>query len=212
MSSKIINVVLVCLFTLCVAGKANAGLIVGDLYADDAGVQWAYVGSFELAEGPKLKNDNEEIQDVVLYNGLDVAEMKFGELSQGEYAISTLLMSDILSSTSLLGVNHKAWYDIYEGGANGLLSIAALDEGLSEMNFGGDDTKYDSVGDMTAYVKDRSSTKTELENQLPFAVPENILHVNHVFKSVTTSVPEPSTVAIFALALVGLTARRFKNK
>ena len=49
MNSKIINVVLICLFSLCIAGKANAGLIVGDLYDDEAGIQWEYVGSYDLA-------------------------------------------------------------------------------------------------------------------------------------------------------------------
>lgn len=212
MSSKIINIVLFSLLSLCITHKAIAGLIIpeltiGDLYSDDAGIQWEYVGSFELADGPIWKDAG--LYDAGLYNGLEVAEIKFGSLSEGTYALSTFLASDIISDKEGYGVNHMAWYDTFEGGSSD--GIAAFDENLSELDKGGDNTKYDSEGDITAYVKDRSRTYDELFNVNPLLIKENALNINYVFKSVTT-VPEPTTLAIFSLALIGLVSRRIKKQ
>lgn len=40
------------LFTTCLVSKANAGIIVGDLYSDEFGATGHYVSSFDLASGP----------------------------------------------------------------------------------------------------------------------------------------------------------------
>ena len=205
MSSKIINVVLVCLFTLCVAGKANAGLIVGDLYADDAGVQWEYVGSYDLVPSEieyKLPTDVEIVNgantEIANFNGIEAATHTFGALTgDQEYAISTndIAIYDLFDflDISEYTVNHEAWYDIYGGTVNGVnVGVVSKDESYVEPN-----DFYNVDGAFSAYIGDRAIAGA---------------NINYVFKSVTTSVPEPSTLAIFALALAGLTARRFKNK
>jgi hypothetical protein len=204
MSSKIINIVLVCLFTLCVAGKANAGLIVGNLYADDAGVQWEYVGSYDLvpSEIEYILPTDVEIAnganiEIANFNGIEAATHTFGALTgDQEYAISTL-RTDIFDMLGLdiseYTVNHEAWYDIYGGTINGVnVGVVSKGESYVEPN-----DFYNVDGAFSAYIGDRGVVGA---------------NINYVFKSVTTSVPEPSTFAIFALALVGLTARRFKNK
>jgi hypothetical protein len=203
MSSKIINVILVCLFTLCIAGKANAGIIdgeIGHLYADSDGVQWEYIGYYDLvpedaryvraseSEIVQCADDITCIENLTLipvFNGIEAVTYLFGELSgDEEYAISTNLFRDNIGYEYL--VNHEAWYDQYNG------KSASKDELYDESS-----PYYNLDNVYSAYIKDRVSAGYK---------------INHVFKSVTTSVPEPSTLAIFALALVGLTARRFKNK
>jgi hypothetical protein len=204
MSSKIINVVLFCLFTLCIAGKANAGLIKGDLYADDAGVQWEYLGSYDIFPSEieyKLPTDVEILNgantEITNFNGIEAATHTFGTLTgDQEYAISTtdVLIFDFLGiDISEYIVNHQAWYDIYGGKVNGVnVGLVSKDESYVEPN-----DFYNVDGAYSAYIGDRA------------LLGDNI---NYVFKSVTTSVPEPTTLAIFSLALMGLTARRFKNK
>jgi hypothetical protein len=216
MNSKIINVVLICLFSLCIAGKANAGLIVGDLYADEAGIQWEYVGyydllpedgSFDRPSDKELLNcgvDKSCIENITLipvFNGIEAATYLFGELSgDEEYAISTTAVwlyegVDALVSGGISSyvINHKAWYDIYTGNSNGQAEgIMAKDENYDESS-----DFYNSAGAHSAYIADRASAGEK---------------INYVFKSVTTSVPEPSTLVIFSLALLGLTTRHLKKR
>tara|TARA_R110000787_G_scaffold149664_2_gene263626 strand:- start:110 stop:664 length:555 start_codon:yes stop_codon:yes gene_type:complete len=184
MSSKIINIVAVCLLSLFVADRANAGLIVGDIYSDRAGIQWQYVGSFDLAAGPdRFTNDN-----ITPYNAIAAAELNFGALSAGDfYALSSKLEASYADIANFI-VNHKAWYDAFDEQTG----VHEAGESVSANNQG--DSSYDAIGDISAFIWDR-------------AVPEE--NINHVFKSV--SVPEPSTLAIFSLALVGLVARRYKK-
>lgn len=184
MSSKVLNTVLTCLFMICLmASQANATLIVGSTYEDEVGVQWEYLGSFDLASGPHWDG-------ATPFNGLEAAEFIFGSSVSYQYALSSFLSADIENNVHGFGVNHMAWYDSYD-----------LTTGLHEAsesvvaNVSGTST-YDANGDVSAYINDRAWAG------------ENI---NHVFKSITTSVPEPSTLAIFALALVGLASRRLKR-
>jgi len=185
MNSKIINVVLICLFSLCIAAKANAGLIVGELYEDteESGLFWEYVGSFDLASG-------ENWNTATPYNALEAAVINFGgDINQ--YAVSAYTPLSFIDSI-VIGdavVNHLAWYD------GNVSSIDIFDENiLADIN---SDGSYDPFSDFSAWVNDR-------------AVIAN--HINYVFKSVTTSVPEPSMLAIFMLAVVGLTTRHFKKQ
>jgi len=183
MSSKIINVVVFCLFAFFVSDKANAGLIVGNLYSDGA-AQWEYVGSFDLANGPAWNGSTP-------YNGIEAATLNFGALSFNEvYALSSNKIANYNDINNFI-VNHMAWYDSFAG----RFGISEWTE-AAVANQAGTST-YDAINDISAFVQDRAD------------LGENI---NHVFKSVTTSVPEPSTLAIFALALIGLTTRRLKTQ
>jgi hypothetical protein len=171
---------------LSVSGFANANLIVGDFYTDEnnLNLQWEYVGSFDLAAGPRWFGSTP-------YNGIEAAAFNFGALSANEaYALSSNKIADYNDIRDFL-VNHYAWYDSY----GSRFGISEFGESVVANQAGG--TTYDARLDISAYVKDRG------------VLGQNY---NHVFKAVTTSVPEPSTLAIFALGIMGLASRRFKKQ
>ena len=111
------------------------------------------------------------------------AELLFGPADVGdEYALS----SNIFQASQVYQVNHQAWYDRYNLGAQEL-----AESWLADAN---GDGFYNAFGDVSAYVSDR-------------AVPgENI---NHVFR--TASLPAPATLVIFVFSLIALTAHRFRS-
>ena len=171
----------VAVLILSVGGFANAGLIEGDLYSDHSGIQWEYVGSFDLVNGPDWNGSTP-------YNGIDAAILNFGTLSVGQFALSSNKMADYIDIADF-EVNHMAWYDSYAGRSG----IFEFSESVVANAAGG--STFDAVGDISAFVSDSGN------------VGENY---NHVFKS--ASVPEPSTLAIFALGIIGLASRRFKKQ
>jgi hypothetical protein len=213
MSSKIINLVAICLFSLCIAGNANAGLIIDEVYTDYDGIEWQYIGSFDTNGGVVWNNANgDSVFDdfATPLNGLEAAAIIFGG-DASQYAISVLFPApsvpngptptDVDSSSHVwvgsVGpkaeiakgaaiVSNEAWYATHSGG----VTIKA--EGITADLNG--DGLYSTAGDMSAYVNDRLDART-----------------NYVFKAVSTPVPEPSTLAIFSLALIGLASRRIKN-
>lgn len=206
MNSKILKSLLVAVFSLSLISTANAGLIEGQLYSDADGVQWEYVGYFYLGDGP----DASRPEVAVPYNGIQAAITVFGLLSNGEeYALSSNLISDYSNNIEEFIVNHQAWYDIYDGARLGE-SIQEFSESVTANNYGG--AYYDSVGDndsvgdISAYVYDRALRPDDRIE------PEDYITTNYVFKSVSVNVPEPSTLAIFSIALVGLSLRRNRNK
>ncbi|WP_085299800.1 PEP-CTERM sorting domain-containing protein [Cognaticolwellia mytili] len=181
MSSKIIKLLLIVFFSISVMSTANAGLIVGDLYADDAGIQWEYVGFFDLADGP----DAFGIGPIpTSYNGVDAAVFLFPELLSDQVAISS-------NDTGI--VNHQAWYDTYLGFLVGAFGIIEKHESVS-VTLNNVNGLYDEIGDTSAFVNDRSPAGD---------------NINYVFKLV--SVPEPSSIAIFGFALIAFSVRRFKK-
>lgn len=183
MNSKIISVVLFCLFSLCLLNKANAGLIVGDIYSDSFDIQWEYVGSFDLTSGP----DVFLVDDITPYNGIEAAILNFGALSGGnEYALSSNKVADYINIEDFI-VNHNAWYDAFDGA----IGTHQKSESVTA-NSGG--AFYNEIGDISAFIKDRALLGEK---------------INHVFKSV--NVPEPSTFVMFIVALIGLTARSYKK-
>lgn len=187
MSSKILYVVLFSVFSLFIAEKGNAGLIVGDFYSDNNGIQWQYVGSFDLAMGPDLYDLNTPTPTP--YNGIEAAVLNFGVLSEGvEYALSSNNVNSYINNISNFVVNHKAWYDSYDFN----MGLHQANESLVANNTGG--LGYDGVGDVSAFIWDRAYQGD---------------NINHVFKSI--AVPEPSTLVIFLFALSALIFRPIKN-
>lgn len=182
MGYKIRSAILFVLFSLFSIGQANANFIVGDLYTDSdsatSGVFWQFVGRFDIADGPSFSDEG-----ALALNGIEAATAVFGELSEGEYALST--------DEENLTVDHLAIYDSY----NNALGIFANSESLNA-NLAGT-LNYDAIGDVSAYISDRSPTG------------ENF---NNVFRSIAIQVPEPSTLIFLSIILFIFSKRYIKNK
>jgi hypothetical protein len=194
MSGRFFKVVCAAVLSIGLIGQANAGLITGlvegEIYEDTLtpGLMWEYVGEFDLADAPDWLTDGIESHTPV--NGLAAAVLagNYPELFGMDIAVAALGgTSNIDSTGNSVIVNHMAWYSRYNN------SLVTLAEDVTANNSGG--TLYDAKGDVSAYVLD--------ENVSPNSF------VNYVFKAV--EVPEPSTLAIFALALCALGARKLKR-
>jgi hypothetical protein len=185
MSSKLLKVIFAVVISVGLIGQANSALIIGDLYTDGT-ESWEYVGFFRLSDG-LFWND---INDCDVEGATTECDGEFANAVNGIDAaaenFSALTPDQIATSTVDDGVNHKAWYATVGG------AVLALDEDVSVSGL------YDSAGDISAFVEDGSITSSNADNYKTF-----------VFKSV--SVPAPSTLAIFALALCGLAVRRLKR-
>jgi hypothetical protein len=185
MSGRFFKVICAAVLSIGLIGQANAGLIIGDVYTDGTD-NWEYVGFFRLSDG-LFWND---INDCDIGTPQPGCIKEFANAVNGIKAASeyfpTLTPDQIATSTVDDGVNHKAWYAEVGGPA------LALDEDVSVSGL------YDTAGDISAFVEDGSITSSNADNYKTF-----------VFKSV--SVPAPSTLAIFALALCALGARKFKR-
>jgi len=210
MSTRLLNVALFIfvLFSTALANNANAGLIEETIYTDSDGVEWIYFGSFVTNDGPvwsdaQLWNDengNSAYGDIAgAVNGLEAAAIIFG-LDINDIALSAYggginangevyLDPDTDDLTQIAEyapiVNHDAWYVQVSG------PVVLDDEDAASDDNG--DGVYSEAGDQSAYVNDRSDVQT-----------------TYVFKAV--EVPEPSTLAIFSLALFALSTRRFKKQ
>jgi len=196
MSSKFLKGIFAAVLSVGLIGQANASVIYfqeGTNYSDSNGKLWEYIGSFDLK--------NNDTKDNKALNGLEAAMELFGVAGDKveDFALSAFFLDFITqgvitvdeieaAKTGDADVNHKAWYDLFQG------TIDVRAEGIL-VNMDGDALKSYDAGDSSAFVSDRAAS---------------LLNINYVFKRVSL-VPEPSTLAIFALALFGLGARKFKR-
>lgn len=104
---------------------------VGDVVPDADENNWTYVGSFFVDDGPHQSLPAPSI------NGLQAAEEVFGTLPDEVYATSTVPHL----------VNRLANYDSYSGAAT---------TGADDLDTYGSDGLYNSSGDLSAYVDDKT--------------------------------------------------------
>jgi hypothetical protein len=205
MSSKLLKVIFAVVMSVGLIGQANASLIYfqeGTNYSDANGNLWEYIGHFDLKSN--------DAKDNKALNGLEAAMELFSVVGDKieDFALSAFWEDmitggvitvveineekrlDVLDGIFYADVNHKAWYDTFDGqpGLNIHLEdiVANVDKDAGK--------SYDA-GDFSAFVSDRAV--------LGF-------NINYVFKRVA-EVPAPSTLAIFSLALCALVARQIKR-
>ncbi|GAC20947.1 PEP-CTERM sorting domain-containing protein [Paraglaciecola arctica] len=200
MSSKFLKVIFAAVMSIGLIGQVNASTIYyfedGQNYTDADGKLWEYLGAFDVSDGPLFSTAPTPL------NGLETAvHLGFGDiedlaisafsfdvgnglLTDSEFAIEQADAASV--GISIFEVNFKSWYDGFGS------SVSLFGQGIKAD--ADNDGKYTFGTDKSAFVHDRARSGE---------------YINYVFK--TVSVPEPSTFAIFLLALCGLGARLAKR-
>jgi hypothetical protein len=201
MRNKFFRSILVAGLLINLLSQANAGFIVGGTYENEAGRKWKYVGSFELAGGPRW--DATDVYGNSLFtplNGQEAAASIFGlpieDLAVSAFANMTKVTFDLIQEGQDV-VNHLAWYD----GNIGAVSILAEDI-VADKNNDGTYQGDINIGDVSAYVNDRA-----WDYDPDYGDARYEYNINYVFEAV----PEPSMLGLFSLVLCGLGALRLKR-
>ena len=195
MTVKFFKIIFAAILSIGLIGQTNASLVVGDtlndINFDTNGIRWEYVGSFNLSDGPRWNDADGSCVSFFLGCGFgDIAKTLNG-IEAAELIFSTQLTSNEIFglSTTTVNVNRLAFYDV-KGDIVGTKKVDDF------QNSDDTDGLYNSRGDHSAYITDHTSSNG---------------FVNYVFKRAVVAVPEPSTLAVLAVALCFFGARRSKR-
>ena len=188
MNNMVLKVLFAVVLSTFLLANTNASVLIVE---DINGVEWEYVGSYNLSDGDFWSDANDcdlmpdptgcVQENATPLNGIQAAIEAFGPLGQGQY----------VTSTEQLFVNRNAWYDFVQGAVSQL-----KDDVIADFN---GDGLYSMYGDVSAYVQDTYARDTN-----PFTTE------TFVFKT-AIPVSAPSLTSLFALILCGLGIRKLKR-
>jgi len=186
---------------LSVSGFANAGLILSDLGSGNYGIQLDPI-SFTLNSNQSAAN-RMVIEDFYTTNGTGTGT-----------AISGWLNWSVNG-----GTNHQIVFETHNGFFAG--TSGQIDPNDLLFNFT-NDYATKGIGALSANDVITVSTNNmvfhsntaRIENSGPFTayLLNSVTSISSNVGLTTSSVPEPSTLAIFALGIMGLASRRFKKQ
>ena len=137
---------------------------------------YEYIGSWDVSDGPSWTTGP------VAYTGQEAAALLFGG-DASDYAISTLGIDSSL-------INHKAWYDVIGVGGN----LFAEDYFSKYLGlYYGPTSGYNCCGPSYALINAASAYVSDNTSGL----------VNYAFR-IVNDVPEPASVALLGVGLLGL--------
>ena len=97
-------------------------------------------------------------------------------------------------------------------GSDGLFNVTFDDEALNNLSTGNSVGSYKSLESLSAFDGQNITGTWTLSIFDDYQPGENNNLISYSITATTTSVPEPSTLAIFALGIMGLASRRFKKQ
>ncbi|AAZ24265.1 PEP-CTERM sorting domain-containing protein [Colwellia psychrerythraea] len=189
MKFKFLNIALACLF-LCVTSTSNAGLIFDITEYTDSKMAFSVTGTLDQAY-------NSNRHDSLFYVGTD-------------FSLSQMWNSSnmVFTGNSTVQGNSVTWDRANNGSTTGY-ALFGWANSLNTILAAGTVINFDVTAVGTFNSIDYAPSDFEL-----YIGTNTIRHAHHKIADAvdsTNKVPEPSTLAIFALGMIGFASRRFKN-